>query len=103
MKRLALLSALSAKARAGRLLVLRDLKLDRPKTRELFATLKRIGAERSSLIVTGEREPNVVLSARNIPGVAVTTASDLSVYDAMAKRHLVVTEDALRKLEEVLS
>ncbi|HHW18385.1 MAG TPA: 50S ribosomal protein L4 [Firmicutes bacterium] len=102
-KKLALISALSAKARAEKVIVLKELKMDVPKTRDLYAMLKKFGAEKSSLIITGEHEPNVVLSARNIPGVKVTTARELNAYDAMAKRYLFVTEDALKKLEEVLS
>jgi len=102
-RRLALVSALSAKAQSGKLIVLRDFRMDKAKTKELYAMLRKFGAEKSCLIVTGEREPNVVLSARNIPGVKVTTARQINAYDTMAKRYLFVTEDGLRKLEEVLS
>ena len=103
MKRQALLSALSAKASGGQVIILKELKMDKPRTKEIYEILKRFGAEGSSLIVTAESEPNVVLSCRNIPGVSVTTARKISTYDAMSKRYLLVTEDALRKLEEVLS
>jgi len=101
-RRLALMSALSAKARDGQVVVLTDLKMAAPKTKDLMSFLKAMGVEKSALIVTGQNEPNVVLSARNIPGVRVVTAQDLSTYDAMAKKHLLLTEDAVKKLEEVL-
>lgn len=101
-KRLALKSALSAKAQEGQVIVLTDLKMAAPKTKDLFAFLQKMGVEKSVLIVTGDHDPNVVLSARNIPGVKVLVARELSTYDAVAKKHILITEDAVRKLEEVL-
>lgn len=101
-KRLALRSALSAKAQDGHVVVLTDLKMAAPKTKDLFGFLKAMGMEKNILIVTLEKEPNLVLSARNIPGVSVTTAQDLSTYQTMAAKHLLITEDAVKKLEEVL-
>jgi large subunit ribosomal protein L4 len=103
MKRQALASALSLKASEGKIMVLKELKMDKPKTKEIYGILKKLGAQESSLIITADAEPNVVLSSRNIPGVKVTTARQVSTYDAMSKRYLVVTEDALRKMEEVLA
>ncbi len=102
-KRAALLSALSAKAQDGRIFVVQSLTLAEPKTKELFGLLTALGTPKSVLIVTAGYEPNVVLSARNIPGVQVIAAKDMNAYDAMAKRFMVVTEDAVHKLEEVLS
>lgn len=103
MKRQALASALSLKASEGKIIVLKELKMDKPKTKEVYGILKKLGVEQSSLIITADVEPNVVLSSRNIPGVKVTTARQVSTYDAMSKRYLVVTEDALRIMEEVLA
>ncbi|MGE5580806.1 MAG: 50S ribosomal protein L4 [Bacillota bacterium] len=102
-KRLALRSALSAKARDGQVVVLTDLKMAAPKTKDLASFLKSMGMEKNVLIVTHETEHNLVLSARNIPGVSVTTAQELSTYQAMAAKHLLITEDAVKKLEEVLA
>jgi len=102
-KRLALRSALSAKARDGQVVVLTDLKMAAPKTKDLASFLKSMGMEKNVLIVTHEVEPNLVLSARNIPGVSVTTAQELSTYQTMAAKHLLITEDAVKKLEEVLA
>ena len=103
MKRKALLSALSLRASAGRILVLQELKMERPKTKHVYELLKKLGVEKSCLIVTADPERNVVLSARNIPGVSVTNARQICTYDVMSKRHIVVTEDALRKLEGELA
>lgn len=84
-------------------MVIDDFSMESPKTKEIFGILKGLGVEKSVLVVTGEREPNLVLSCRNIPGVKVVTAEKLGTYDAMAKRHLLMTKDAVSKLEEVLS
>ncbi|MGI6643048.1 MAG: 50S ribosomal protein L4 [Bacillota bacterium] len=102
-KRLALVSALSAKASNGRVIVLKELSMEAPKTKDLYRLLASLGVEKSALIVTGDNEPNVVLSSRNIPGVEVTTSREISTYQAMAKKHIVMTEDAVKKLEEALS
>lgn len=102
-KRQALASALSLKASEGEVLVLDELKMTQPKTKEIYELLKKLGAEKSSLIVTADNQPNVVLSSRNIPGVKVTTAWQVSTYDAVSKQYLVITQDALRKMEEVFA
>ncbi len=103
MKKQALLSALSTRLAKDGVIVLKELKMEKPKTKDLFEMLKRLGIEESCLVVTAEREPNVVLSARNIPGVTVTNARKISTYDILSKRYLLVTEDALGKLEEELA
>ncbi len=102
-RRSALVSALSAKAQAGQILVLEGFSMEAPKTREICRLLANLGVAKSVLIVTAGNEPNVVLSSRNIPGVEVTTAREISTYQAMAKRHIVMTRDALKQLEEGLS
>lgn len=103
MRRKALVSALSSKARDGRVLVVDNITLERPRTRELRALLDNLGVRQSALVVTARPDTNVVLSARNLPGVSVVAAQDIGVYDIMIHRHLVVTRDALSKLEEVLA
>ena len=100
---MALMSALSDRARDGRVVVLTDLKMAAPKTKDLYTFLKTMGMQDGALIVTADPEPNLVLSARNIPGVKVTVAKDLSTYDVVAAKHLLITEDAVKKLEEVLA
>jgi len=101
-RRAALRSALSAKVREGALIVLDDLQLPQPKTREMAAVLQRLSAERKPLIVLGERNPNVELSARNLPGAGTMQAEDINVYQVLAHDRLVVTRAAVAKLEEAL-
>ena len=99
-RRLALKSALSAKAAAGNVLVVDGLKLDEVKTKTMKTFLDAIGAGKS-VVVTSELDRNVVLSARNIPGAVTTTAKVLSVYDIVNAKQLVIDKAALAIIEEV--
>ena len=101
-KRLALKSALSAKAASGDIRVVDGLQLDEVKTKTMKAFLDSIQAGKS-VVITPEVEKNVVLSARNIPGVVTTTAKVLSVYDIVNANRLVVDKAALAIIEEVFA
>lgn len=98
MKRLALRSALSAKAARGKVAVVEGLRLESPKTKEVFSMLRGIGAERSALIVLARRDENVLRSARNIPGTDVTVFKDLNAYDVLAHDAIVLSRDALDEM-----
>ena len=99
-KRLALKSALSDKAAQGAILVVDGLKLDEVKTKTMKSFLDAAGVTKS-VVITPEVERNVVLSARNIPGVVTTTAKVLSVYDIVNAKQLVIDKAALAIIEEV--
>jgi len=99
-RRLALKSALSAKAASGDIMVVDGVKLDEVKTKTMKTFLDAIGAGKP-MVVTPELEKNVVLSARNIPGVVTTTAKVLSVYDIVNAKQLVIDKAALAIIEEV--
>ena len=99
-KRLALKSALSAKAAEGAILVVDELKLPEIKTKAMKGFLDAVGAGKS-VVITPEVEENVVKSARNIPGVVTTTAKVLSVYDIVNAKQLVIDKAALAIIEEV--
>ena len=99
-KRLALKSALSAKAAEGAILVVDGLKLPEVKTKAMQAFMDAAGVTKS-VMITPEVEQNVVLSARNIPGVVTTTANILSVYDIVNAKQLVIDRAALAIIEEV--
>ena len=101
-KRLALKSALSAKAASGDIKVVDGLKLDEIKTKPLRGFLAGIGAGKS-VVITPEVDELVVKSARNIPGVVTTTAKVLSVYDIVNAKRLVVDKAALAIIEEVFA
>lgn len=100
-KRLALLSALSAKAAAGEIIVIDSLDMGEIKTKTFAGFLKAIDAEGKSLVVTPEVRVNVVKSAANIPGVRTTIASTLSVYDILKADKFIIDKAAVAKIEEV--
>ena len=100
-KKLAMVSALSAKAAEDCVLVIEDLKMDEIKTKAIADMLKAMGVESKALIVTNEMEKNVYLSARNIEGVKASYVGMLNVYDILNHDKFIVAKDAIAKLEEV--
>ena len=102
LKRLALKSALSAKAAEGNVIVVDGLNLDAIKTKSMKAFLDSVQAGKA-VLVTPEVNENVVKSARNIPGVMTTTAKILSVYDIVNANQFIVDKAALAVIEEVFA
>lgn len=100
LKRLALKSVLSDKAANGRILVVDGLDLPEIKTKSMKSLLDTMEAGKSVVITEGVKT-NVVLSARNLPGVKTTPANILSVYDLLNAKSLVVDKAALAVIEEV--
>ncbi|WP_210471055.1 50S ribosomal protein L4 [Sporosarcina sp. 6E9] len=101
-RRIALLSALSSKVREENVIVLDQLAFDAPKTKEFVQVLKDLSINKKALIVTADLDETVALSARNIPGISVVTASSINVLDIVAHEKFVVTKAAVEKIEEVL-
>ncbi len=101
-KRLALKSALSAKAAEGNVLVVDELNLDAVKTKEMQKFLDAVEA-RKAVLITPEVRETVYKSARNIPGVSTTTATILSVYDIVNANQIIVDKAALAVIEEVFA
>ena len=102
-KRLALKSALSAKAQETAIVVIDEIKMDAPKTAAFAAFLKAVGCEKKALVVTAAPDVNVVKSGRNIPGCEVTFANVLNTYDVANADKLVVDQAALARIEEVFA
>ena len=102
-KRLALKSALSAKAAAEAIIVIDEIKMDAPKTKEFAAFLNAVGVQGKALVVTAAADQNVVKSGRNIPGCEITFANLINVYDVVNAAKLVVDKAALAKIEEVFA
>ena len=102
-RRLALKSALSAKAAEAKIVVIDSIKMDAPKTKEFAAFLAAVGAEKKPLVVTAAADMNVVKAGRNIPGCEVTFANLLNVYDIVNADKLVVDQAALAKIVEVFA
>ena len=102
-KRLAMKSALSAKAQEGNVVVIDAIKMDEIKTKTFKNFLNAVGADCKALVVTAENDAVVVKSAANIPGVMVTFANLINVYDILNAKKLVVDQAALAKIEEVFA
>ena len=102
-KRLALKSALSAKAAENNVVVIDSIKMDTIKTKDFASFLNAVGAQKKPLVITAEADQIVVKSGRNIPGCAVTFANLINVYDVVNAEKLVVDQAALAKIEEVFA
>lgn len=98
-RRLAIRSALSAKVASGDLKVVESLSLDGPKTKAIAAALACLGVDRSALLVTETADRTLLLSARNLPGVAVVPADYISALEILSRRSLVMTVSAVRRAE----
>ena len=102
-KRLALKSALTAKAAESAVVVIDSIKMEAPKTKEFAAFLAKVGCDCKTLVVTAAADQNVVKSGRNIPGCNVTFANLLNVYDIVNANKLVLDKAALEKIVEVFA
>lgn len=101
-RRQALKSALSAKVEAGEIIVVDAFNFTEPKTKVMTGILGDLKANKA-LIVTTDIDNNLYKSARNIPGVTAMVTDGLNVYDILAHDHLVITKDAVGKVEEALA
>lgn len=102
-RRLALKSALATKVNANEIIVLDTLALDAPKTKDMVKILNNLKVGKKALIVSAEQDANVALSARNIPGVKAVEATGINVLDLLHHDALVITKDAVAKVEEVFA
>ena len=99
-KRAALKSALTSKVQDKKLIVVDELKFDEIKTKSFANVMKNLNVTKG-LVVLAENDANVVLSAKNIPTVQTTLTNTLNVYDVMKAGTVVLTKDAVAKMEEV--
>jgi large subunit ribosomal protein L4 len=100
LRRLALLSALSAKAEAGQIMVVDSLAMDDIKTKAFAGFLNDLGAKKP-LVITLNPDEKIIKSARNIQGVKTTFAGVLSVYDIVNHGSFIIDKEAVKKIEEV--
>lgn len=102
-RRLAIKSALSSKVVDNDIIVLDQLSFGAPKTKEFAAILNNLKVERKALIVGSSYDDKVALSARNIPGVKFVAADGINVLDVLTYDKLIITKEAVQKVEEVLA
>lgn len=100
---LAMRSALSDKVSEEAMVVVDALSLEAPKTKEMIKVLEALGTEKKTLLVLPEIDEVVIKSARNIAGVTPVTVAELNTYEILNNNTLVLTKDAVAKVEEVLA
>ncbi|MCL6633450.1 MAG: 50S ribosomal protein L4 [Alicyclobacillus herbarius] len=101
-RRAALYSALTSKVDEGKLIVLDNLELPEIKTKHVVALLRQLNLQKP-LIVDAEVNEKALLSARNLPDVKYVSAGGVNVYDVLRHGHLVLTRDAVEKVQEVFA
>ena len=99
-KRAALKSALTSRVSENKIYVLDNLVFDEIKTKKFAGVLNALNVQKA-LVVLAENDLNVVLSARNVPNVKVSLPNTINVYDILKYGNLVITQDAVKKIEEV--
>ena len=100
-RRLAMKSAFSSKAKENEIIVVDSIAMDEYKTKTIVAMLNAIGADKKALIVLPAVDSKVIKSANNIPGVKTAQVNTLNVYDILNADKLVIVKDAVSKIEEV--
>lgn len=100
-RRLALRSALSLKVSEGNLILLDRIDLETPSTKGMTGFLSNVGAAKKPLIMVGETSRAASKSTANIPGAMILHVDSINVYDLINHRHLILTVDAVQKIEEV--
>ena len=101
LRRLAMKSALSSKVAENQIVVVDELKFEEPKTKEMLKFLQAVNADKKALIITAEKDENVVKSAANIPGVRTALATTMNVYEIVNHGSFIVTKEAVELIEEV--
>ena len=101
LRRLAMKSALSSKVAENQIVVVDELKFEEPKTKEMIKFLQAVNADKKALIVTAEKDENVVKSAANLPGIRTALATTMNVYEIVNHTSFIVTKEAVELIEEV--
>jgi large subunit ribosomal protein L4 len=102
-RQLALRKALSERLKAGDVVVVDDLKLGSPKTKDFVGVLSALELNGSALMVTQDADKNLTLASRNVPNVTLTTCDLLNTYDVLRPDKLVFTKGAFEKVEARLA
>ncbi|HUE36827.1 MAG TPA: 50S ribosomal protein L4 [Candidatus Acidoferrum sp.] len=102
-KQLALRKALSERLKAGDVVVVDDLKLETPKTKDFIGVISRLDLNGKTLIVSAGIDKNLTLASRNVPDVALATSDSLNTYDVLRPAKLLFTKSAFEKVESRLA
>ena len=101
-RRLALKSALSYKVIESELIVIDNFNMETNKTKEALKALENLKATKKVLLVVDELTDNIILATRNIKEVVLLEASEINTYDVIAADNMIITENAVKQIEEVL-
>ena len=101
--KLSMRSALSAKLADGQLTIVEEFDFEEPKTKAAVAVMEALGLEGRTTIIIGDDNVNAYLSFRNLPKVTIIPASMMNTYDFLDNKNLVITTEALKRIEEVLA
>ena len=101
-RRLALKSALAYKAQEKELIVVDSLTLETPKTKEMLNVLESLKANRKTLVVVDELTDNLILATRNLENVVLIDADEINTLDVVSADNMIITEAAIKRIEEVL-
>lgn len=97
----ALLASLSAKAQESKILVIEDIELDAPKTKNFAKILKDIKLDKArTLVAVDAIQKNILMASRNVPNVQLKRANDINCYDVLSAEYLLITKKGLKKLEQ---
>ena len=99
-RRKALFMVLSEKVRKNLLVLLDELKVGKPRTKEIIRILQKLPCEKNCLIISPSHDKNLILSARNIPQIATIEARNLNVLDVLSSRYLLMPKDAIKIIKE---
>ncbi|MFD2707296.1 50S ribosomal protein L4 [Salibacterium lacus] len=102
-RRLAIKSAYSSKVKDNEVIVVDDIQLEAPKTKDMIKILSSLSVEETALVVTADYNEQVALSARNIEGVTFATVNDANALELLKHDKLIITQGAVEKVEEVLA
>ena len=100
MRKVAMKSALTSKVQENQMIILDSLNFEAPKTKNIVEMLKALEANKA-LIITAESNEIVYKSARNIQGISIIPANNINVYDLLKYEKLIITKEAVSKIEEV--
>ncbi|HOB35389.1 MAG TPA: 50S ribosomal protein L4 [Bacillota bacterium] len=103
LKRVALRSALTTKYNNNEIIVLDQLSMETPRTKDVVQLLKNLKVEGKAVLITADPSPAVYKSARNIPGVSTGIADNINTYQVLNSGSLILTRDAVARIEEVFA
>lgn len=102
-RRIALKSSLTTRANGGDVIVVKGLHFDEPRTKDFAGMLKNMNVVGKTLVVLEKSDTATIKSARNLPGVKVTLADSVTTYDVIWADKILVTDEAVKKMEEVFA